>query len=206
MAWHADRGDEVAVVFMTDGVGARGGDGIDESASRRAEASRRALEILGCQKSHSLTFPDNALDTVPLIEVTRGLETFCGEWGMPDRVYTHHSGDLNVDHRVVHAAVMTTFRPQPGRGGPHTILSFEVASSTGWFGAAREGAFVPTYFKAINLEKKLAALREYQEEMRDWPHARSLEAVEAMARFRGASVGLEAAEAFVVERIIETHI
>lgn len=203
IAKHAAQGDDVAVLFMTDGVGARLEAG-DAEAERRAEASRHALEILGCTTFHRFDFPDNGLDTISLLNIAQAVESFLVSWGTPSVVYTHHPGDLNVDHRIVHSATMVCFRPQPSTSGsPRLILSFEVPSSTGWHGSL--SSFQPNCYRDITLylEKKTQALAAYCEEMRQWPHARSIRALEALAHSRGSMIGCEAAEAFVIERMIE---
>jgi len=119
----------------------------------------------------------------------------------PSLVLTHHSRDLNVDHRVVHQAVLTACRPLPDQP-VRELLFFEVASSTEWGSPRGPDAFAPNCFYDIDryLERKAAALREYASEMREFPHARSIEAIEHLARWRGASVGRRAAEAFEVGR------
>lgn len=121
----------------------------------------------------------------------------------PGLVLTHHLGDLNVDHRRAAEAVATACRPQPGHP-VRSIWSFEVASSTEWQMPAAPAHFVPNLFVDISdqWERKHAALMAYQDELRPWPHARSLEAIEALARWRGATVGVAAAEAFVVQRMV----
>ncbi len=201
---HSDEGAEVAALFLTDGVGSRQSSSTQEAASRD-EALSQAMKIVGVSVYERLNFPDNALDSVPLLSIAQAVETFCKAWGCPEIVYIHHPGDLNIDHELAHRAAMTCFRPQPGsRGKPSTILSFEVLSSTSWRGSTSGTDFLPNYYTDINssLSRKLDALKSYQLEMRPWPHARSVEATEHLARFRGAVVGLEAAEAFCVERII----
>lgn len=201
---HRREGDEVSVLFLTNGVGARGPDDGGAAAERRVAAMKCALAKLGVEDFVCLDFPDNALDTVPVLEVVRAIDTFGEGRALPDIIFTHHGGDLNVDHQIALRAVLTRFRPQPGEPGPGQILSFEVPSSTGWFGASSASAFVPNVYSDISMtwEAKRCALEAYAEEMRPWPHARSFEAVEHLARLRGATVGVEAAEAFVVERIV----
>ena len=122
----------------------------------------------------------------------------------PNIIYTHHFGDLNIDHQLTHAAVMTACRPQPNFSVKE-IYSFEVLSSTEWQSLGIEKAFIPNYYVDITntIKLKFLALNSYHEELRDYPHSRSLEAVEALAKYRGASVGVPAAEAFKVERIIK---
>ncbi len=204
MARHAQTGAEVAALFMTNGVGSRDSVG-QEEIDRRNHAMRSALSLVGVTKCVAFDFPDNGLDRVSLLEVVKSIEGFVSDWGMPDIVYTHHPGDLNVDHQLSHRAALTCFRPQPNtQGNVCEILSFEVLSSTGWYGISAAEAFRPNYFVDVTdtLDSKLRALRAYNEEMRQWPHARSLKSAEHLARTRGSMMGLEAAEAFVVERII----
>ncbi len=201
MARHAAAGDLVHVLFLADGETSRPG-GVETAAAvaGREQAARAAAAALGIQAPWFAGFPDNRLDTVPLLDVVQRVEAAIAEIG-PNTVYTHHSGDLNVDHRVAHQAALTACRPLPD--SPVTALyAFEVASSTEWATPRPEQAFVPTRFVDISgfLAVKLKALGCYGDEMRPFPHARSLQAVEAQARLRGAGAGMEAAEAFAVIR------
>lgn len=203
IAKHTDAGDDAAVLFLTDGVGARGqGDTDTQNPDLRDRAAEKALAIVGGSLLKRFNFPDNAIDSVPRIEVTQAVESVISTY-QPNVVYTHHGGDLNVDHRRVLEAVMTACRPQPG-SSVSQIYSFEVASSTGWQGETPFNPFVPNHYVEITeqLDRKLEALRAYQEEMRPFPHARSIEAAENLAKWRGSQVGVAAAEAFVVERQI----
>ena len=195
MARHAAQGDEVHVLFMTDGVGSRSVKPPDGAAERRS-GLKQAMRDLGVASWRSLDLPDNSMDTVPLLKIVQAVEAIIQEVS-PSIVYTHFFGDLNVDHRIVCEAVMTACRPQPGLP-VREILCFEVLSSTDWAGPARPG-FTPTVFidVAAHWQAKLRALEAYACEMRPAPHARSMEAVEALSRYRGASVGLARAEAFV---------
>jgi LmbE family N-acetylglucosaminyl deacetylase len=197
----ARAGEAVHIVFLADGVGARGED--LAGAARRAEAARRAAQILGAAPPRFLTLPDNRLDSLSLLDVIKPLEAVLAEI-RPDAVYTHHAGDLNIDHEICHRAVLTACRPMPG-SFVRRIYAMEVASSTEWNTASSANAFLPTRFVdiAATLKAKRDALVAYAEEMRPFPHARSLEALEALARWRGASAGLEAAEAFAVVREVE---
>jgi LmbE family N-acetylglucosaminyl deacetylase len=121
----------------------------------------------------------------------------------PAMLLTHHAGDLNVDHRVVHEAVLTACRPQKGHP-VRTLLFFEVPSSTEWMTPGSGTAFAPNYFVDISstLEAKMAALTAYKAELRPWPHPRSHEAITHLAKWRGATVGADAAEAFILGRAI----
>lgn len=201
IARHVDEGDSVHVVFMADGVKSRRMDGSDE-LKRRNQARDEALKILGVSECSALDFPDNRMDSMPLLDVVQALEPIIKQV-QPARVYTHHHGDLNVDHRLTHQAVMTACRPVPG-SSVREILTFEVMSSTDW---ATPGLapFVPNAFVDISdyLLKKLEALAAYDMEMRPVPHSRSVAHFEALARHRGNCVGIEVAEAFNLVRFLQ---
>jgi len=200
IARHVEEGDAVHLVLMADGVNSRR-ETSETDFARRIEASKRAQSILGISSSQSLELPDNQMDSAPLLEIVQKLEPILEEI-QPSVVYTHHYGDLNIDHRLTHVAVMTVCRPVPG-SSVREIYGFEVLSSTEW--ATQQGSpFLPNYFVDITqqLQTKLDALEAYAEEMRKTPHSRSMAHVEVLAHHRGYSVGVDAAEAFEVYRII----
>lgn len=201
IARHAAAGARVEIVFLADGEGARGPAAGDVAA--RQTAARRAAEILGARPPRFVDLPDNRLDSVPLLEIISRLERALDGYA-PEIVYTHSGGDLNVDHRLVHQAAVTLFRPLPGarwRG----LFAFEVPSSSEWSTPAIGPVFAPDRFVDISafVERKMAALAAYAAEMRPFPHARSCEAVRALATWRGATAGVAAAEAFQTLRWIE---
>lgn len=200
----ADEGAAVHLAFLADGIGARNPESSEarEALAQRRAAAESAAEILGAASVEFDDLPDNQLDSVSLLQITQRVEALI-EAHRPDTVVTHHAGDLNIDHRRVHQAVMTACRPQ--RGHPvRTMLCFEVASSTEWQPPGSGAPFVPDWFVDISatLPRKLAALDAYVAEMRDWPHPRCREGVEFLARWRGATVGCDAAEAFMLARAL----
>jgi LmbE family N-acetylglucosaminyl deacetylase len=200
MARHADEGDQVHVIFVADGVGARKTSSASELELRR-HAGNQALAILGAISFHFLDFPDNRLDSLPLLDIVQVLEPLISSIA-PEIIYTHHYGDLNVDHRQVHHAVMTACRPIP-YGFVKEILTFEVVSSTEW-SSPNLLPFLPQMRVDISdqLERKIRALEAYSFEIRSSPHSRSIDHLKALAIHRGNEVGLEAAEAFSVIRLI----
>ena len=200
MARLAAKGWEVGVVFMTNGVSARLG-ASGEQACVRADASLKALTVLGAQLLRNFDFPDNEMDSVPLLRTVRAVEEVARAFD-PQLVFTHHANDLNVDHRHVHQAVITAFRPLPS-SRVEAILCFEVPSSTGWNSAVLP-SFNPTLSIDISdtFQAKLEALRWYEVEMRNAPHPRSSRMVESLAEYRGSLAGLDLAEVFEVQRIV----
>lgn len=186
------------VVLMADGATSRGV-GAEAIAVRRLQC-HAALKELGVEQSAFGDWPDNRMDRSPRLEIIKdvegSIEIFC-----PSIVYTHHGSDCNIDHRVVNDAVVVACRPRPGFPVKR-LLFFEVPSSTEW-SLGRE-PFQPNYFMDISetLDTKLLALSRYESEVRDFPHPRSHEAIASMARWRGAAIGVESAEAFVLARQI----
>lgn len=199
MAKHVASGDAVHVVFMTDGVSARPGTA-DAHRETRRRGCDSALSALGVRSSRTFDFPDNRLDSVPLLQVTQALEGALAEIG-PTLIYTHNATDLNVDHRLTNAAAMTACRPTPG-SRVREILAFEVMSSTEW--GSPEEPFMPNLFVDItdHWATKLAALEAYEQEMRTLPHSRCIEHLDVLSKHRGMSIGLPRAEAFRVIRQI----
>jgi LmbE family N-acetylglucosaminyl deacetylase len=161
-----------------------------------------ASEVLGVSGVSFGGFADNRMDGVDLLDVVKVVEE-CISRVKPTRVLTHHYGDVNVDHRVVHEAVAAAARPLPD-SPVKQVFFFEIPSSTEWRASGSAPQFVPNLFVDIAgfLPRKLEALEAYKSEMRTFPHSRSINAVEHLAAWRGATAGLHAAEAFHVGRWI----
>lgn len=200
IARHVVEGDTVYAVFMADGVSSRAQADQEDLANRNA-AAEQAREILGIQENFYLGLPDNRLDSLPLIEVVQRLESIIFKL-QPSIVYTHHHGDLNVDHRITHQAVLTACRPMPG-SSVQAIYAFEIISSTEWATPIAE-PFVPNHYVDISnqISTKIDSLRAYQQEMHCAPHSRSFEHLAHLAHHRGHTVGVVAAEAFVTVRTV----
>jgi N-acetylglucosamine malate deacetylase 1 len=200
IALHAAQGHTVDILFTASGGSARNG---DQSAyiSRLKDQARRAAELLGVTSVEFHDWPDNRMDSVPLLDVVQRLESFLAT-KQPNVIFTHHAGDLNVDHRITSRAVVTALRPIAGSYAT-TILAGETNSSTEWEPPGPQ-AFQPMEFFDISpfLALKLDALSCYTDELRPWPHPRSLEGVRALATWRGTQSGLNAAEAFATVRRI----
>ena len=198
----ADDGAIVHVAFLADGVFSRADKTEVQSVEllARRSAAKKAGDILGIRSVSFGDFPDNRMDTVALLDVIKVVEEKIAEY-QPDTIFTHHSGDVNIDHRCVHEAVVTACRPQQGHP-VKTLLCFEVPSSTEWQLSGSAPVFAPNWFVDITgtLDRKLAALDAYADELRAWPHPRSRQGVEHLVRWRGATVGADAAEAFVLGR------
>ena len=204
IARHCARGEEVQALILAEGATARDRtrnvDNHSDSIEDLRASARRAAEILGAKTPIFAGLPDNRLDSLDFLDLVKVIEGIVTEL-LPTTIYTHHAGDLNVDHRLVHQATLTACRPLPGTP-VEAIYTFETLSSTEWSSPNANDYFLPSLFVDIDgyLETKLEALRCYASEMRPYPHARSVESVDALARYRGATMGCNAAEAFSVVR------
>jgi LmbE family N-acetylglucosaminyl deacetylase len=176
------------------------GDGTGLDMARRP-AGAAAAGILGGAAPRYAGFAENRGDTIPLLDVVAAVERTISEI-RPSEMYLPHGGNLNIDHQVTYRAAVTAARPVPGLSIA-AIYAYEVLSSTDW-APPSTSPFQPNRFVDISatLEKKLAALQFYAAEMRAAPHSRSYEGISNLARTRGFSVGLAAAEAFMVPRQI----
>ena len=195
MAKHIESGDNVSVLILGTGLTSRDQEKKSEISSLRTD-SKKALSILGVNDVEFLDFPDNSFDSVPLLEIIKSVERKIKEV-KPVEIFTHYQNDLNIDHKITFQAVLTAARPI--NEYVKKMLCFEVASSTEW---NTEQSFNPNCFVDISgqLNKKLKALDEYKTEMRNFPHPRSNKYVEALAKVRGGSANMDAAEAFVIVR------
>jgi LmbE family N-acetylglucosaminyl deacetylase len=193
---------KVHISFLTDGVSARDGEKnkIKEDILNRQNAAKLACSILGAQNVTFGKFPDNRMDSVALLDIIKFVEQLVIEI-QPNIILTHHAGDLNIDHRRTHEAVATACRPLKS-SSVNTILCFEIPSSTEWSISNLNQVFIPNwYFDITNtLDVKLSALEAYRMELKEWPHPRSIKGVEDLAHWRGATIGVHAAEAFSLGR------
>lgn len=194
-------GDSVFAIFLTDGISARDFSNKKDIENRKKSANQ-AHELLGLTDVRYLNYPDNRLDSIDLLDLVKDLEVHI-EQIKPNVVYTHHYGDLNVDHQIAFKATMTACRPLPDCSVKE-IYSFEIISSTEWSGVV-DNYFKPTVYIDITnfIDVKLKAINFYNLEMRDSPHSRSIEHVKSLAKHRGNCVGVDAAEAFIAIRVIK---
>ena len=199
---HVENGDEVLIMSMTNGVGSRDRNNQTE-INKRLIASEKASQILGFKWIERYDYPDNEMDKCSTLDIIRHIEKAKIKY-KPSLVYFHSEADLNVDHRKLSSAVLTAFRPQPGETCKE-LRVFEVPSATDFGDETIIGRFLPNLFIDISetWAHKLSALQAYSSEMRDYPHSRSLEAIENLAKIRGNQNGLKLAEAFQIIRKIE---
>lgn len=206
IACHADSGDQVQVLIVAEGLTScqqeRDRAQSRDELSALAQAAQTAGSIFGAAGVYLLDLPDNRLDSLDRLDLIKRIEE-CVERHQPECVYVHHIGDLNVDHRRLREAVVTSCRPTLSEVMKRLLLlRFEVVSSTECQPPGSAPAFQPDWFVDTSDQwaRKREALAAYASEMRYWSHARSLEAVVHLAPWRGEQVGVEAAEAICLLR------
>ena len=195
------QGEEVHILILATGLTSRVG--FDRAKDADAlkihlERARRAGALLGAKNVNFAGFPDQKMDTLPLLEITHRIEAEI-ESIKPQTIFTHHGGDLNMDHVITFRATLTATRPMAG-SGVQAVYAYEVQSSTEWAFQKFEPKFQPNLFHDINetLAKKIQSMQIYESETREFPHPRSPEAMEAIAKRWGSVCGIKAAEAFEI--------
>ena len=164
---------------------------------------KQAQAAIGYKSVSIYDFPDNRFDTVALLDIIKVIEKEKAEF-KPDVIFTHHGGDVNIDHQRTFEAVITSCRPLPNET-VKTIITFETPSGTEWRASSDPRHFIPNMFVNIseeNLQAKINAMECYEFEKRQFPHPRSPEALMIFAQRWGITVGIKLAEAFCVVRHI----
>lgn len=206
-ARRAAGGDAVHLAILGEGVTSRAPDrsGADPAAIAALQDDARAVAgMLGAKSVAFGGLPDNRFDSLALLDIVKRVEAWVREVD-PEIVYTHHPGDLNVDHRLTFQAVLTATRPVPGCR-VRDVYAFEIPSSTEWAFGRLAAPFSPTVFEdvASTIDLKVACLERYRTEHRPFPHPRSGEALRASARRWGSVVGLPYVEAFELIRAVRS--
>ena len=145
-----------------------------------------------------MRYPDQNLDSILLTKLAKDIEIIINKI-KPNIVYTHFWDDMNQDHKRVFEASLIATRQVP-KSSVKELICYETPSSTDW----GKRTFQPNYFVDItkNIENKLKALKNYKEEINEYPHPRSIEAVRHRSAYWGSSVGIKFAEAFMILRRI----
>jgi len=186
----ADSGHAVTICEIT--AGAR-------KAILQDEA-KKAHAIIGVTNTVFLNLPTVRLNEVHKDEINSAMGEIV-QATKPEIVFIPHYGDMHLDHRVVADAAMVAVRPL---AAPYVkkIFAYETLSETEWNTPSVNNAFIPNAWSDIRdyLGKKIEAMGCYKSQLFEFPHPRSFGAIEALAKYRGSTVGFEAAEAFMVLR------
>jgi len=181
----------IKLITFTDGESSR-----NENGNRNILLDR-VCKKLGINEYISGNFPDNKLDSIPLLDICKFIEN--NVEFIPDLIFTHHRNCNNIDHQLVYKATITSFRPQIGN--KIKILSYFVPSSTDYnpFNNFNGNVY---YNIKDTIENKIETLHIYDKEMRKYPHTRSYENIKNLSKVWGSEVSLEYAEKFELVREI----
>lgn len=195
------------VVILGEGITSRSDK--RDTAQWEKELQLHKANIYKAQKAigyHSVSIydlPDNRFDTIALLDIIKVVEKEKQQFS-PDIVFTHHGGDVNIDHQRTFEAVITACRPQPGEK-VKGIVTFETPSGTEWRASSDPRHFIPNLFISFTEEDitaKITGMESYEMEKRNYPHPRSPQALTLQAKRWGVTIGEEYAEAFQVIRLI----
>lgn len=200
IARYVNAGDEVYVAIVTKGCEPLYS---KESVECVRIECQNADAYLGVKETIFMGFPAAMLENVPRYEFNDAFIKLIQEI-KPKVVYIPHRGDMQLDHKMTVDGVMVALRPKY-KHVVEKIYAYETVSETGWDIPNIVNEFVPNVYNNIDgfLEKKIEAMKMYASQVAECPHARSVEAIRALALYRGTTVGMEAAEAFYLIREIE---
>ncbi len=160
-----------------------------------------AKDSIGYHSASIYDFADNRFDTVALLDIVKVIEKEKAAF-TPDVIFTHHGGDLNIDHQRTFEAVVTAIRPMENER-VSTLITFETPSGTEWRASTDPKHFIPNLFFEVSdkdLSAKIKGMESYEFEKRKYPHPRSPEALKIQAQRWGIAVGKNYAEAFHLVR------
>lgn len=193
-------GDSVYVCIVTKGIPPLFDSKLIEQGRREC---KEADKKLGVEETFFLDFPAVMLETVPRYELNSKIVELVKKIN-PDEVYIPHRGDMQIDHQMVADAAMVAVRPR-GEHYPKRIYAYETLSETGWNIPNTVNEFIPTVYEDITdtFDKKIEAMSVFESQLSPFPAARSIGAIKALAKFRGATVSVKAAEAFSLIREVK---
>lgn len=199
IAKHAAAGDVVSILIVATGIPELYPPAVIEQTRQEL---KEAHTLLGVSNVIFLDYPVPVLDSIPVYRLSSSIEQVIKNL-LPTTVYIPHHGDIHIDHQVVYHAASVATRPIRDCS-VRKILAYETLSSTEWAAPNAGSVFIPTVFCDITdfIELKLTAMSKIASQLKEPPHSRSLQAIEALARYRGSSVDLHAAEAFMLVREI----
>ena len=199
-----NEGATARAVILAEGLTSRGKSRHETARSELLalqEDARRAAAEVGYSGIDFCGFPDNRMDRMDLLDIIKTVSSYVEKY-KPDTIFTHHHGDLNIDHRLTCEAVLTACRPV-GDYCVKRIYAFETPSSTEWNYNYTE-PFTPNVYVDVSdtLEAKIRGMACYRTESAEYPHPRSAEALRALGRYRGSNAGFKMAESFVLLRAV----
>lgn len=177
----------------------------EEAVNRIRIQAKEAHKYLGIRDTSFFDFPAPCLDNFPSFKIASEMSSLIQKLKV-DTVFIPHRGDIHKDHRIVYESALVACRPT-GNCPVKEIYAYETLSETEWSAPFADDAFHPNMFISLTreeIEAKQHVFTYFQTQVRQFPSSRSVEAMEALAKFRGSTVTVPYAEAFmIVRRIID---
>jgi len=196
----------IRVVILGEGLTSRSNQRNTKKWNKELEKHRRNIKMaqkaIGYQELSLHQIADNRFDSVDLLDIVKLIENEKAKF-IPDYIFTHHGGDVNIDHQRTFEAVITATRPMEHET-TKGIFSFETPSGTEWRASTDPHHFIPNIFIELseeNVQAKIKAMECYEFEKRAYPHPRSPEALHILSQKNGIQVGFRLAEAFMLVRL-----
>lgn len=201
---HAMNGDEVQIIFMSDGETSRNTKSnisLKRNLNKRQSSAKKFCKYLNIKNPIFLNLKDNEMDKYSILYITKKIEKFIQKF-KPNIVYTHFYYDLNIDHQITNRCVMTACRPYIFKF-IKLIFAFEIASSTNLHPDISK-RFSPNFYNDVTkyIKLKKTFLNYYSDEMRLYPHPRSINSIVERSKVRGSEINCKNAEAFMILRMI----
>lgn len=197
----------IKAIILGEGITSRSDERDTEQWKKELEVHKRNIQEaaakIGFTKVKAYGFADNRFDSVNLLDIIKVIESEKSTF-KPSVIFTHHGGDVNIDHQRTFEAVITSCRPMEHEL-VNTIITFETPSATEWIASTEPKNFIPNLFVEIsenNLKAKSEAMECYENERRPYPHPRSPESLKIIAQYRGITIGRKLAEAFEIVRVL----
>jgi len=185
-----DQNCTVRAVILGEGITSRSDERNSEQWVKELKIHRQNIEharnFIGYESVGIYDFPDNRFDSVALLDIIKVIEKEKSTF-QPEIIFTHHGGDVNIDHQRTFEAVITATRPMEDEI-VKAIITFETPSGTEWIASSDPRKFNPNLFIEVsekNLEAKIKGMECYEFEKRKYPHPRSPEALKILAEYRG---------------------
>ena len=196
---------DTRVVILGEGITSRSE--IRDLPKWEKHLNKHKENIFNAQKEigyHSVgvyDLPDNRFDSISLLDIVKIIENEKNNF-IPEVIFTHHGGDLNIDHQLTFEAVITACRPLEGNS-VKSIFTFETPSGTEWRASTDPRHFIPNIYITVeekNMNAKINAMESYEFEKREYPHPRSPKSLFIQAQRWGIVVGQEFVEPFCLVR------
>ncbi len=196
---HQESGDEIHWLIVTSPHSPQWNNAVIEEKKVEVSSVKLAYNMTSLTR---LDFPAAQLETVPLSNIIDGIRD-CVNSIKPNQIYTVYGGDVHTDHQIVYRSTMSVLKPSCMQDfNVRKILAFETLSSTEANTPYLDTTFTPNIFNDITqfIEQKLQIMKLYKSELQEGSQPRSIDAIRALSHYRGVTIGVPYAEAFILCR------